>query len=94
MRSRVKFPGAMTARQFNEAAKRANVSPMMLGRARRVLVDGARVQDVAGFEGVGTAAVYEAIHKVYTPPDPLAWPLAESAAAPAAAERSNGHTHL
>ncbi len=74
MRPRLKFPGAMTAGQFNEFAKQANVSPKMRVRARRVLVNGEGVQDVAGDEGVDKSAVYTAIREVYTPPDPIAWP--------------------
>jgi hypothetical protein len=41
-----KYRGKLTARQFNQAAKQANVSPLKMDRARRVLVDGERVQEV------------------------------------------------
>lgn len=58
------FPGATTARQFDKAAKQANVSPMMLARARRVLVDGESARDIADSDGVGVDAVYRALRKV------------------------------
>ena len=57
-------PGSMTARQFAQAVKRSKASPMMAARARRVLVDGMAVLDVAISEGVRTPTNYYAIHKV------------------------------
>ena len=57
-------PGSMTARQFASAAKQAKASPLMLARARRVLVDCESIQDVADSNGVTRTQVYKAIHKV------------------------------
>ncbi len=54
----------MSARQFAKAVKRVSVTPLKLSRARRVLVDGELVRDVADSEGVGLAAIYKAVRMV------------------------------
>ncbi len=61
------LPGSMTARQFAKMVKQAHASPMMTARARRVLVDGERVQDVANSDGVDREQIYKAIRKVCPP---------------------------
>ncbi len=61
-----KYRGKLTARQFNQAAKQANVTPLKISRARRVLVDGERVQEVADSDGVFVTTVYRAINEVYS----------------------------
>ncbi len=59
-----KYPGTMTARQFNKAVSQVKVSPTKLERARRVLVDGETVQEVADADGVTIHVVYLAIREV------------------------------
>ena len=61
MVSVARFPGSMTARQFNKAAKQTRLYPESLARARRVLVDGERTQDVANREGLTREAVFRVI---------------------------------
>ena len=58
------LPGSMTARQFDRAAKQIFLPPPKLARARRVLVDGETVRDVATSEGVATVAIYTTIYRV------------------------------
>ena len=71
-----KYPGTMTARQFDKAAKRANTTPMKLARARRVLVDGESAREVADSDGVIVTTVYRAISEVHSQYNPMAgyWP--------------------
>ena len=59
-----RFPGSMTARQFNKAAKRTRFYPVSVVRSRRVLVDGEGVQDVADGEGLSSEAIYRVIRMV------------------------------
>ena len=59
-----KHPGTMTARQFAKAAKQANVTAVKLARARRVLVDGETVREVADSDGVTTHVVYGEIYVI------------------------------
>ncbi len=61
------FSGSMTARQFAKAAKETKLSPKILARARRVLVDGESVLEVAKSEGVAAMTIYAAIWKAYLP---------------------------
>ena len=61
-----KLPGSMTARQFAKAAMKVSMPPPRLAHARRVLVDGETVRDVADSEGVTIAVIYGAIHNFYT----------------------------
>ena len=53
----------MTAKQFDKVAKKVNASAKMTGRARRVLVEGEAVVDVAVSQGVLAMRVYCAIHR-------------------------------
>ena len=64
MAGKPQYPGSMTARQFAKAAERVRVSPMKLSRARRVLVDGETVRDVADSDGVRVHVVYQAVRDV------------------------------
>ena len=59
-----KYPSSMTARQFAKAAKQTNVAPAALDRARRVLVDGKTVREVAESDGVTIAMTYPAIYAI------------------------------
>ena len=61
MVSVTRFPGSMTARQFNRAAKQTRLYPKSVARARRVLVDGERTQDVADSEGLTREAIFRVI---------------------------------
>ena len=58
------YPGSMTAREFEKAVKQVSVSPTKLDRARRVLVDGKTVQEVADSDGVTKSRVYIAVREV------------------------------
>ncbi len=58
------YPGLMTAREFNRAAKEVRLSPTKLDRARRVLVDGKTVQEAADSDGVTKGRVYIAVGEV------------------------------
>ena len=64
MGDRSHFPGSMTARQFKATAKEFNFSPEGLARARRVLVDGESVLDVAYSEDVVVTSVYKVLRKL------------------------------
>ena len=59
-----KYSGAMTAKQFDKAAKQTNLTPATLSRARRVLVDGMTAREVAEIDGVDSATVFNAIANV------------------------------
>jgi len=58
------YPGSMTAREFEKAVKQVRVSPTKLDRARRVLVDGKTVREVADSDGVTLHPVYRAVREV------------------------------
>ena len=61
MVSVTRFPGSMTARQFNRAARRTRLYAESVARARRVLVDGESAQDVADEDGLTREAIYRVI---------------------------------
>jgi len=61
----------MSARKFDEAARQCRLSPMMLSRARRVLVKGESVQEVARADRVSMQTVNTAVRVVSTPPKKL-----------------------
>ena len=58
MVSVARYPASMTARQFNKAAKQTQLYPESVARARRVLVDGERTQEVADSEGLTREAIF------------------------------------
>ncbi len=58
------YPGTLTARQFAKAAERLNVTPATLASARRVLVDGKTVQEVAESDGVTIDMIYHGIYAI------------------------------
>ena len=64
MDEKPQYSGTMTAQQFSEAAKRANATALKLARARRVLVDGETVREVADSAGVQTDVIYRALRQV------------------------------
>lgn len=57
----------MTARQFKAAAKKFNFSREGLSRARRVLVKGESVLDVAYDEDLAVTSVYKVLRKLCPP---------------------------
>ncbi len=59
-----KYSGTMNSRQFARAVERANVTELMVSRARRVLVDGETVQSVADADGVRRPVVYRAVQMI------------------------------
>ena len=59
-----KYPGSLTAQQFDMAAKQTNMAPAKLANARRVLVDGMTAREVADSDGVELSAVFNAIFNV------------------------------
>jgi len=58
------YSGSMTARQFNEAVKQVHVTDTQRSRARRVLVDGKSVREVAQADRVTVHVIYRAVRSV------------------------------
>ncbi len=54
----------MTARQFNEAVKQVHVTDTQRSRARRVLVDGKSVREVAQANRVTVHVIYRVVRSV------------------------------
>ena len=59
----------MTVGQFDVAAKRAGISPLLRARARRVLVDAEQSADVAKSDGISACGGFS--HAMQTNPAEL-----------------------
>ena len=59
-----KYPGSMTAQQFDMAAEQTKLAPAKLANARRVLVDGMTAREVADSDGVELSTIFNALINV------------------------------